>query len=170
MEQSRQQSAWGEKSEVRGHREVRMADPSTGQTVQRCWLNIAQTLVWFSPSVLADLSQVLTAGEISKIPSNRAMEGPAQRGLFDTDTPRILSGRICWLINTTWWNTRLGFLESVWRFHASQPHHYRRCRNSHSSSITTNLTLLYLSLRAGMEEGEILSSTVLDLFAISIKI
>lgn len=42
--QSRRHSAGGKKSGVRGHREVRMADLSTGQTVQWCWLNVGQTL------------------------------------------------------------------------------------------------------------------------------
>lgn len=48
--------AAGKKSGVRGQRKVRMADLSTGHTVQWCWLNIAGALAWFLPSVFADLS------------------------------------------------------------------------------------------------------------------
>ena len=101
-------------------------------------LTLARLWRRFSPSVLADLSQVLTTGEISKIPRNGPMRDPTQWEFLDTDTPKILSGRICWLINTTWWNTCFGFLESVWCCHVSQPHHCRRCHSSHSSSVATN--------------------------------
>lgn len=123
-------------SGVSSHREVRTADPSTGQSVQRCWLKTAQTLEWLLPSLLADLSQVLTAGKISKTPRKNSMWDPTQWEFLDTDTPRILGGRICWLINTTW-NTHLKFLETVWCFHVNQ---FLDCRRrQHRSKVAVCL-------------------------------
>lgn len=47
------------------------------------------TLVWFTPSVLADLSRAVTTGEISKIPHNSPMRDLTQ---WESSSTLILPG------------------------------------------------------------------------------